>query len=127
MASEDSTQERYWSGYVANRQNRDLLPQLERYINLLLLSRENVTQGQLIPFELEFPSLFQLTQQEEQALKDSQSAVAERYARIAAVTPDEIARSLAEGVPLESAIDLEARAKERSALMQMPEGVALIQ
>lgn len=71
MASEDSTQERYWSGYVGNRQNRDLLPQLERYINLLLPSSENITQGQLIPYELEFPSLFQLTQQEEQALKDS--------------------------------------------------------
>ena len=127
MASEDSTQERYWSSYVGNRQNRDLLPQLERYINLLLLSSENVTQGQLIPYELEFPSLFQLTQQEEQALKDSQSAVAERYVRITAVTPDEVARSLADGVPLESAIDLDARARERSALMQMPEGVAPIQ
>lgn len=122
MASEDSTQERYWSGYVGNRQNRDLLPQLERYINLLLLSSENVTQGQLIPYELEFPSLFQLTQQEEQALKDSQSQIAERYVRIQAVTPDEVARALVDGVPIESAIDLEARAKERAALMQMPEG-----
>lgn len=126
IASEDSTQERYWSGYVSNRQNRDLLPQIQRYINLLLLSSENVTQGQLIPYELEFPSLFQLTQQEEQALKDSQSATAERYARIGAVTPDEIARSLADGVSLESAIDLDARAKERAALMQTPEGVAAV-
>ncbi|MFB2832934.1 anti-CBASS protein Acb1 family protein [Floridanema evergladense] len=126
IASEDSTQERYWSGYVANRQNRDLLPQLERYINLLL-STENITRGELIHYELEFPSLFQLTQQEEQALKDSQSATAERYAKIGAVTPDEVARALAEGIALESAIDLDARAKERAALVQMPEGVAPIQ
>lgn len=126
IASEDSTQERHWSGYVANRQNRDLLPQLERYINLLLLSTENVTKGELIPYEIEFPSLFQLTQQEEQALKDSQSATAERYVRMQAVTPDEVARALADGVPLESAIDLDARARDRAALVQMPEGFTQI-
>lgn len=126
LASEDSTQERYWSSYVANRQNRDLLPRLERYTKLLLLSADGPTRGELIPFELEFPSLFQLTELEEQQLKDSKMQTAERAFKTQAATSDEIARSLAEGIPLESAIDLEARKAERSAMMQMPEGLAAL-
>lgn len=126
LASEDSTQERYWSSYVANRQNRDLLPQLERYVRLLHLSEEGPTRGQLVAFELEFPSLFQLTELEEQQLKDTQSKTAERYFKTQAITSDEIARSLAEGIPLEGAIDMEARSREKAALVQMPEGIGMV-
>lgn len=126
LASEDSTQERYWSSYVANRQNRDLLPQLERYVRLLHLSKEGPTQGRLVKFELTFPSLFQLTELEEEQLKDTQSQRAERYFKVQAVTSDEIAKSLAEGIPLEGAIDLEARRRDKAALVQMPEGMGIM-
>lgn len=127
LASEDTTQERAWSSFVNQRQNTDLLEQLEYHIRLIHFSKESPTKGN-IPngVEITFPSVFQLSEVEQQDLKNKESERIERYLKYQVVTPEEVAQALAQGVPIESVIDLEARQNERRSLVQFPEGYATI-
>ena len=126
LASEDTTQERAWASFVNQRQNSDILDQLEYHVRLIHLSKESPTKGSLPKgVELTFPSLFQLTESEQQDLKNKESERVERYLKWQVVTPDEVAEALAQGVPIESVIDIEARKRERAGISRYPEGIAL--
>lgn len=125
LASEDTTQERAWASFVNSRQNSDILEQLEYHVRLLHLSQEGHTKG-MIPdgVELTFPSLFQLSESEQQELKNKEAERIERLVKNGVITADEAAQALAQGVPLESVINLEARQKLNDSIRRFPEGFA---
>lgn len=123
LASEDTTQERAWADYIAGRQKTDLLKQVQRHLRIIHLCRNSPTGG-VIPkgVELEFPSIFQLSQKEEMALKLDEAKRHDVYLKYQVVSPEEVAESLARNVPIESVIDLRSRVGDRSLLLNFPEG-----
>ena len=124
LASEDTTQQRYWSEYVNIRQNDQLLPAIEYHVRLLHLCSDSPTQGQNPPFEIGFLPSFQLTEAEEKDLDFKEAQRHDIYLKHQVVFPDEVAEALARRVPLEDAINLKQRYDDRRSIVQYPEGQA---
>lgn len=111
---------RSWSQYIANQQQTNLLPELKKLINYLHTAGGGVPRK----WELKFEPILELDEVEE---ADVELKQAQRLAILVdkiIVTPDEAAKSLAEGIDVGQAIDLEQRREEMLSLQAFPEGIA---
>lgn len=113
-------EDKYWSTYIHARQEDSLRPELIKLIGYLHAMRGRVPRK----WSLEFPTLFELTEVEEADVELKESQRLALLVDKMIVTPDEAAKSLAEGIDVGQAIDLEQRREEMLSLQAFPEGIA---
>lgn len=101
--SADRADERQWSEYAHSKQKKEWLPNLDKLVKLWLVSLVGECHEK---YELEFPTILQLTEAEEAELSKSKADTAKVYYDIGAVNPEEVRLALAKNIELESAIEL---------------------
>lgn len=111
---------RSWSQYIANQQQANLLPELKKLINYL----HAAGRGEPQKWELKFESILELDEVEEADIELKQTQRLALLVDKAIVTPDEAAKSLADGIDVGQAIDLDRRREEMLSLQAFPEGIA---
>lgn len=96
-----------WQNIVKAAQNDVLKPRLESMIKLVLADLGQAEKG----FEVTFPALHQLDDQEKANLRLAQAQVDEKYITAQVLTPEEVAlnRFTAKGWSAETRIDLDVR------------------
>lgn len=115
-------QMRSWSQYIANQQQTNLRPELEKLINYCHV----LSGGVPADWSIDFPPILELDETEEADIELKQAQALGILTDKQIATPDEVATALASGIKIGKAIDLEAREVERQALQTFPEGMATV-
>lgn len=103
---------RFFYDRIKARQNKFLLPRIERLIRLIMLSADGPTKGvEPEDWKVQFCSLWQLSDTEQAANRKAQAETDCAYINAGVLTPEEVAASRFAGTKYstETVIDLEAR------------------
>lgn len=110
--SKDDGSMRKWYDKIAEDQEDELRPNLERLIYLTMLAKEGPTKGKVIKdWSLEFKPLWQATEAEIITMRNKQAETDKIYIDTGVLTPEEVTASRFGGdeYSIETSVDLGAR------------------
>jgi phage-related protein (TIGR01555 family) len=115
--AKDEGSMRKWYDKIAQDQEDELLPNLERLVYLTMLTKEGPTKGKVIEdWSIEFKPLWQPTEAETITMRKTQAETDNIYITTGVLTPEEVAVSRFGGdeYSIETHVDLEARTEPES-------------